>query len=113
MLDLMFFLKTFLVSLLFVALLQVEWRSITLEEHIHGFIHTSAFMTPIQSTAQNGVKLIRKGVQWISTEMNKKFPKAKYNWDDLNLKRSSEYEQSIEDKIENKKTQHRVENDEP
>ncbi len=100
MLNLMFFIKTLIVTFLIVALLQVHVGSSTLEDHASRFIRTSPIMSPIQAAAESGARAVRQSTNWISAQVNKKWKGSGQRKEqaeralNFDFKRSESYEKS-------------------
>ena len=93
MLNLMFFIKTILITVLIVLILQIRFGSLTLEDHARHFIQTSALAQPVQDVAESGAVAVRKGMNWVTREINQRvrghwFAEARKNF---NLHRSEGY----------------------
>ena len=71
MMDFMFFVKTLVVCLLITLAMQVKINELTLENHVHQFVTSSAVAQPIQNSAHGGAKLIKDITQSIYAKINK------------------------------------------
>lgn len=70
MFDFFFFVKSILVAILLVALLQIKVGDSTLETRTTNFIQASGVIMPLQSVADGGVKAFRDSVNWVAREIN-------------------------------------------
>lgn len=100
MLNIMFFIKTLIVTFLIVAVLQVHVGQDSLEDHASRFIRTSPLVAPIQAAAESGARAVRQTTKWISVQVNKKWRGTAQRKDqgerapNFDFKRSEAYEKS-------------------
>lgn len=102
MLDIMFFVKTALLTAVIVAFLQIKVGGNTLETEAHQFIQTSSLIQPLHEVAESGVVLIRKGIRWSSEQINSRWHhnKSPMKKDSGFWQRSESYEREVAKKKE-------------
>ncbi len=58
--DLFFFIKTLVLTLALVTLMQIEVGQRSIESHALAWVHTSPMVAPLNSAAKGAAKLIRE-----------------------------------------------------
>lgn len=107
MFDFMFFVKTMVVTVLIVSLMQIKAGQTTVETQATQWIRTSTILQPLHTTAAAGAKAISDSAKWLSFNFqkqtrkffgsNKSGPGEKVA---LKFKRSAAYERDQEAKQE-------------
>ena len=69
MIDFMFFVKTFCLTVVIVVLMQIRIGSNSIENHVMGAVQSSMITAPLNSVAHGGAKLIRDVTQSISSRV--------------------------------------------
>lgn len=109
MLDFMFFVKTLIVTVFIVSLMQIKAGESTIENHAAHWIRTTPLTEPLKSTAEAGAKAVRDSARWLSAQFQKQtrriFGSERAQGareSTFKLKRSAAYEeeQSAKDKRE-------------
>src|SRR5690606_34334297 len=77
MMDLMFFIKTLVLTLLVVMLLQIEVGGKSLETQAMSFMHDSQVTRPLNDVASGAAELVRDLAKKISSGINSNAEKAK------------------------------------
>lgn len=77
MMDFMFFLKTFLLTMVVVLLLQIPIGEQSIEDHAVGWAQNSALISPFETVAKGGSKLIQDLTRQISTAIHHNVSKGK------------------------------------
>ena len=78
MMDFLFFIKTFLLTVAIVVMMQIHVGDRSLENHAMSFVQSSAIVAPLNNVARGAAKFIRDITQTVSSRM-KKDPKPKSN----------------------------------
>ncbi len=60
--EFFFFVKSLVLTLVMVLVMQIQVGERTLESHAMGWVQTSALVAPIQSAAHGGAKMLRDGI---------------------------------------------------
>ncbi len=93
MMDLYFFLKTLILTIALVVLLQIKVGEQTIENQAVALFRSSAIEAPLVGVVQGGAKLTREAITYIQEKVNGKDEKAKeksspqkksgfkFNWD--------------------------------
>lgn len=107
MLDFMFFVKTLIVTVLLVSLMQIKAGEMTIENHAAHWVKTTPLTEPLRSTAEAGAKAVSDSARWLSAQVQKQtrriFGKGKSEGAPggaFNLRRSDGYEQEKKAKQE-------------
>ncbi len=69
MMDFLFFVKTFFLTIAIVLLMQIQVGSHTIEAHALSFMHSSAIAAPLNTVARGAAKLVRDLTQTISARV--------------------------------------------
>lgn len=77
MMDFLFFVKTFVLTLVIVLALQIEVGSRTLESHAMSFVQSSAIVAPLNAVARGAAKLVRDVTQNVSARVKQNTKKSK------------------------------------
>lgn len=59
MMDFLFFIKAFLLTLILVLLMQIQVGERTVESHTMGWVQSSVIIMPLNNVAQGAAKMIR------------------------------------------------------
>lgn len=73
MFDLFFFLKTLIMTLVVVLLLQIRVGDYTLEDHAHLFVKTSSLTYPLQVAADGASRAIRDVMKRVHQSLSSRF----------------------------------------
>lgn len=71
--ELFFFLKCFVMALVFIVLLQIRMGDSTLEDRAMSWVRQSSLVQPLQEVAQGGVTVIREGWKGLANKVGSKF----------------------------------------
>ncbi len=77
MIDFMFFVKTFLLTLVVVLAMQVRIGERSVEQHAVSFVQSSAVTMPLNQAAGGAAKLVKDLTQKISNSIHKNVAKKK------------------------------------
>ena len=77
MMDFMFFVKTFCLTVVIVVLMQIRIGSQSIEGHAMGAIQSSMIVSPLNSVARGAAKLVRDVTQNISARVKSNTKKTK------------------------------------
>ncbi|NJL24369.1 MAG: hypothetical protein HC902_03800 [Calothrix sp. SM1_5_4] len=77
MIDFMFFVKTFFLTVAVVLLMQIQVGDRTIETHAIGWIQNSALVSPLNTAAQGGAKMFKDLIARISGGVEKNVAKNK------------------------------------
>jgi len=77
MMDFLFFVKTFILTIAVVLAMQVQVGTTTLENHAMSFVQSSIIVKPINTAAHGAAKLIRDVTQNISARVKQNTKKNK------------------------------------
>ena len=77
MMDFMFFVKTFLLTIAIVLLMQLQVGSKSIETHAMMFVQSSTIASPLNSVARGAAKMARDLTQKISSRVQSNTKKAK------------------------------------
>lgn len=69
MMDFLFFVKTFALTLVIVLVMQIQVGNKSIENHALGFVQSSTVVSPLNSVAAGGAKLIRDTTRAISASI--------------------------------------------
>ncbi|MCB0389918.1 MAG: hypothetical protein KDD58_01450 [Bdellovibrionales bacterium] len=110
--ELLFIVKSFVLTILIVIFMQVKVGETTIEEKTLMWIESSPIILPLQEVVQGGVKFIREGWQTVFGNLNSKFfssvnEKNTPGKRDLNLvlERSQNYLRDKAEKLKEKATE--------
>jgi len=74
--SIFFFIKTFIITLVVVFLMQIRIGTSTLEEHAMFFIHDSPMVEPLQEVAEGTTALIRDVLNSLTKNINTDFSRS-------------------------------------
>lgn len=77
MMDFVFFVKTFLLTIAIVLLMQIQVGSSSIETHAMSFVQSSAIVGPLNTVAKGAAKMIRDVTQTISARVKQNTKKNK------------------------------------
>jgi uncharacterized metal-binding protein len=77
MMDFLFFVKTFFLTVAVVVLMQVNIGEKSLESHAMTFVQSSAIVAPLNGVAKGAAKLARDITQTVSSKIKKNTKKQK------------------------------------
>lgn len=77
MMDFLFFVKTFCLTIVLVVLMQIQVGQSSIESHALGWVQHSAVVSPLNQTAHGAAQLIRDLTGYISQSLKKKESKDK------------------------------------
>ena len=72
MMDFFFFVKTFALTVLIVLLMQIQVGGKSVESHALGWVQSSAVVSPLNSVAGGGAKLVRDVTRAVSASLRGK-----------------------------------------
>lgn len=102
--DFLFVLKTLVITIVLVLLMQIKIGTATIEQHSLAWIQNSAITDTLRSVAQGAVKATVQGYRWMSsafdTNVGKRFSKENEPGSRLSIKlhRSEAYEREQDKK---------------
>ena len=108
MFDFMFFIKTMVLTVILVSLMQIKAGDSTIEDHAAHWVRTSTLTLPLQATAANAARAISDGANWLASSFHKQTRRffGSRNSDSgdrasvLQLKRSTAYEREQVEELE-------------
>ena len=68
--ELKFFVKTFLIGLVAIILMQLKVGESTVETHAISFVQSSAIVEPLRAVADGGAKALRDGYVFSKNKIN-------------------------------------------
>lgn len=77
MMDLMFFVKSFILTIAIVLLMQIRVGSGTIETHAMNFVQSSMIVSPLNTVAKGAAKLVRDVTQTVSAQVKRNTKKSK------------------------------------
>jgi uncharacterized metal-binding protein len=77
MMDFLFFVKTFALTIVVVLLMQLQVGEKSIEHHAMAFMQSSAVIQPLNGVAKGAAKLARDVTQTISAKIKKNTKKEK------------------------------------
>lgn len=78
MMDFLFFVKTFILTIAVVLAMQIHIGSTSIENHAMSFVQNSALVAPLNSVAYGGAKFIRNMTQSIYARIRYNTKKSKH-----------------------------------
>ena len=75
--EITFFLKTFVLTVAIVLVMQIQVGEASLETHTMSWVQTSAIVAPINAVADGGAKVVRDFITYIHSKLDKKKDKNK------------------------------------
>lgn len=77
MMDFFFFVKTFILTVAVVLVLQIPVGEQSLETHAMGFVQNSALIVPLQTVARGATKMVHDLSHQISNAIHNNYAKTK------------------------------------
>jgi hypothetical protein len=77
MMDFLFFVKTFFLTIAIVLFMQIQVGSSSIETHAMNFVQSSAIVAPLNTVAKGAAKMIRDVTQTVSARVKKNTKKEK------------------------------------
>jgi hypothetical protein len=77
MMDVLFFVKTFLLTIAIVLLMQIHVGERSLESHAMSWVQSSAVVAPLNGVAKGAAKMVRDLTQTISISVTRNSKKKK------------------------------------
>lgn len=77
MMDFLFFVKTFFLTIAIVLIMQIQVGSTSIENHAMSFVQSSVIVAPLNSVAKGAAKMIRDVTQTVSAQIKKNTKKNK------------------------------------
>ena len=77
MMDFVFFVKTFILTVAIVLLMQIQVGSNSIENHAMSFVQSSTIVAPLNTVARGGAKIIRDLTQAVSSRVKRNTKKNK------------------------------------
>ncbi len=71
--DILFFLKTFALTLAVVLVMQIEVGQRSIESHALAWVHTSPAVAPLNSAAKGAARLLRDGYDSLKKNLKNPF----------------------------------------
>ena len=90
MIDFLFFVKTFFLTIAIVLIMQIQVGSGTIETHAMSFVQSSSITAPLNMVAKGAAKMIRDVTTSISSKVKQNTKKSKK--DEHRSSSSSDYE---------------------
>lgn len=75
--DVIFFLKTFVLTVAIVLVMQIEVGHRSIEGHAMSWVQSSAIVSPLNTVARSAGKMVHDGFDSISKAVKSKFSKKK------------------------------------
>lgn len=92
MMDFLFFVKTFFLTIAIVLIMQIQVGSASIESHAMSFVQSSAVVGPLNTVAKGAAKMIRDVTHTISAEVKKNTKKNKKEEIRTSSSSSSDYD---------------------
>lgn len=77
MMDILFFVKTFLLTIAIVLVMQIQVGEKSLETHAMSFVQSSAVVAPLNGVAKGAAKMVRDLTETISISVHRNSKKKK------------------------------------
>ncbi len=77
MMDFLFFIKTFFLTIAIVLVMQIQVGDHSLESHAMGWVQSSAVVAPLNMVAKGAAKLVRDFTQTVSISVKRNSKKTK------------------------------------
>ncbi|NJM10057.1 MAG: hypothetical protein HC883_03990 [Bdellovibrionaceae bacterium] len=77
MMDLFFFIKTFILTIVLVLAMQIQVGPRTIENHAMSFVQSSVVVAPLNTIARGAAKLVRDVTQNVSARVKQNTKKNK------------------------------------
>jgi hypothetical protein len=75
--EITFFLKTFVLTVAVVLVMQIQVGESSLESHTMSWVQTSAIVAPINAAAEGGAKVVRDFITYVHAQLDKRKGKHK------------------------------------
>lgn len=78
MMDFLFFIKTFVLTIAVVLFMQIEIGSKSIESHAMGWVQSSAVVAPLHEVARGGSRVVQDFIRKVSSSVQKNVFKTKH-----------------------------------